>query len=139
MQNMKNQVLVLLGLLVSVLIVIGCAHTPNGVDIRKEVAGWTEDFAALALVAKPEYRPAMEAAVRALDGAEQSGGINLGAITAALLQVDALQSKDSRLGIIGGRLILRRALGNVELETPEAVNNAGLGIRDGLKAALGGP
>jgi hypothetical protein len=60
----------------------------------------------------------------------------LGAISAALGKLDAFQSKDSRLGLIGGRLILRRTIGNMELETPETIRNAGLGLRDGLKAAL---
>jgi hypothetical protein len=92
----------------------------------------------LILIAKPEYRVPMEAAVKYLDAAEGAGSIDLGAISAALGKLDAFQSKDSRLGLIGGRLILRRTIGNMELETPETIRNAGLGLRDGLKAALGG-
>ena len=134
---MRNKIIQYLVLL-PVIALIGCVSAPTGDKVRTEIGSWTEDFAALALVAKPEYRPAMEAAVRALDSAEGAGGINLSAITSALGQVDALQSRDSKLGIIGGRLILRRALGNVKLDTPQLLNSAGLGLRDGLKAALGG-
>jgi len=132
---MKNQITALIGL-VACMFIVGCASTPGGPNVRQEVALWAEDSAVIALIAKPEYRPAMEAAVRSLDSAEQTGGININTITSALTQVDGLQSKDSKLAIFGGRLILRRALGNLQLETPEALNDAGLGLRDGLKAAL---
>jgi hypothetical protein len=122
--------------IVAVACLLGCATGPNGTNIRSEVAVWAEDIAVLTLIARPEYRPAIEAAVRALDGAEQAEGINLNTITSALLQTDALQSTDSKLAVIGGRLIFRRALGNATLETPESLNLAGLGLRDGLKSAL---
>ena len=105
-------------------------------DVRREVASWSGDILAVVLVAKPEYRPAAEAAVAYIDAAEASGGIDLGIITGALAKVPALQSKDSKLGVIGGRLILNRALGNVSLDTPETIQSAGLGLRDGLKTAL---
>lgn len=126
-------------LLLSVLqFVTGCASTKNSqIDVRKEVADWTGDIGALVLVAKPEYRVPMKAAVAYLDAAESAGSIDLNAISIALSKVESLQSKDSKLGIIGGRLILRRTLGNVQLETPEVIKNAGLGLRDGLKIALG--
>lgn len=137
----KLEVLGLIGLIGFTL--AGCATAPDGdtnAKIRREVALWSEDIASLALIAKPEYRPAIEAAVRALDAAETSEGISLNSITAALGQVDSLQSKDSKLALIGGRLLLRRAFGsNLTLETPELINAAGLGLRDGLKAALAVP
>ncbi len=125
-----------LGLCVLALALASCANRPDETSIRQEVSSWTYDIAELTLVAKPEYRTHMEAAVRMLDSAEGSGGINLNTITAAFSRSSALQSTDSKLAVIGGRLILRRALGNVTLETPESINEAGLGLRDGLKAAL---
>jgi hypothetical protein len=118
----------------------GCvtSKTTDGqADIRKEVALWTQDIGELVLIAKPEYRKPMEAAVLYLDAAESAGSIDLGVITGALSKLDAFQSRDSKLGLVGGRLILRRAVGNLELETPDTIKSAGLGFRDGLKAALG--
>jgi hypothetical protein len=113
------------------------SKTESGkLDVRAEVAALATEAGALVLVAKPEYRPAVEAAVTYLDAAETAGSIDLGVISGALSKVESLKSKDSRLGIIGGRLILKRALGNVELSAPETIKNAGLGLRDGLKAAL---
>jgi len=119
------------------LLLFGCASTPKGSpDVRKEVSEWAYDIGSLVLVAKPEYRIPMAAAVTYLDAAENAGSIDLGVISAALAKIESLQSKDSKLGIIGGRLILRRALGDVDIQTPELMKNAGLGLRDGLKQAL---
>lgn len=121
------------------LLLLGCASTKTGqsIDVRKEVSEWSYDIGSLVLVAKPEYRVPMAAAVAYLDAAESAGSIDLGVISGALAKIESLQSKDSKLGIIGGRLILRRALGDVDIQTPELMKNAGLGLRDGLKQALG--
>lgn len=136
---MKNALL----LITMLALLCACSTTDTGSDpnarIRTEVAGWTADFATFALIAKPEYRPALEGALRALDSAEGAGGINLDSITAALFHVEGLQSTDSKLALIGGRLILRRAFGGITLETPDAISAAGLGLRDGLKTALAVP
>jgi hypothetical protein len=121
------------------LLLFGCASTKTGssIDVRKEVSEWSYDIGSLVLVAKPEYRVPMAAAVAYLDAAENAGSIDLGVISGALAKIESLQSKDSKLGIIGGRLILRRALGDIDIQTPELMKNAGLGLRDGLKQALG--
>ena len=132
-----THLLICLSALLAMALLTSCANTGEPLNIRQEVALWTQDITELTLIAKPEYRPVMESAVNALTAAEGSGGIDLNAITAALSRASALQSTDSKLGLIGGRLILRRALGNVQLETPDSINQAGLGLRDGLKAALG--
>lgn len=132
--------LAILGLCAGLL--AGCGTLPPGEDanarVRREVAGWSEDIVALILVAEPKYRPVIEQAVGALDtGLVGDGSLNLSEITSALGRLEQLQSKDSKLALIGGRLVVRRAFGNVELQTPDAIHAAGLGLRDGLKAALG--
>lgn len=118
----------------------GCVTSKQagGLNVRAEAAGWTADVSALVLAIKPEYKVPMQAVVTYLDAAEGAGSLDLGAISLALSKLPFLQSRDSKIGLIGSRLILRRSVGDLELQTPDTIRDVGLGIRDGLKVAMAG-
>ena len=118
-------------------LLFGCTTIPTGSNVRAEVAGWVEDTSVILLLVKPEHRIFFGATYKFLEEAESSDGkITLDTVTSVLSQVEIFQSVDSKIALAGGRLILRRTFGNVALETPDVINNVGLGIKDGLKAAL---
>lgn len=139
MRNKIVQYLVLLPVL-GLAGLAGCASGPEGStpDIRQEVAWWADLGGTAALIENPKNEVAIRAAVAYLDAAEANGGtFTVSTLREVLARFRELQSKDSKLAILGGTAVLRRYAGSIDLQSPDLLRAAGLGLRDGLKAALG--
>lgn len=116
----------------------GCAGLPKGTTVRSEVAYWAQLGGDAALIENPKNAVAIQGAVAYLDAAEANGGtFTVSTLREVVGRFKELQSKDAKLAILGGTAVIRRYFRTVELQTPELLREAALGLRDGLKAALG--
>jgi hypothetical protein len=131
-----KQLLLGFALLLGLQLLTGCVSPEKAVDVRKFTEGATSDLAYGMLLYKPESRVAMETMVKYLDSAEASGSIDIGIISTVFENLPFMKSRDSKLGIFGGRVLLRRFTGDVNVDTPEGIKAVALGIRDGLNREL---
>jgi hypothetical protein len=131
-----KQLLIGFALLLTAQLFLGCVSAQKGEDIRKVTTGITADMAYGMLLYKPESRVAMETMVKYLDAAESTGSVDIGTISTVMENLPFLKSRDSRIGIFGARVLLRRLTGDINVDTPEGIRSVAMGIRDGLRAEL---
>lgn len=90
------------------------------------------------LAAHPEYRPAFERAVTALDALLASDKIEPLSFRLILQQlpVKELQSPEARLAITTATILFQRYGSSIPIDQSTHVATAAIAVRDGLRAAL---
>lgn len=126
----------------SLLFSSGCASF-KGQDPKQELAFWANVAATVgtqeALVAHPEYKPAFEQALAALDALVTANSVDIVAFRNVLnsLPVKELKSKEARIAINIATIAFSRYGQNVGLDQENYVAIALRAVRDGIRSGLG--
>lgn len=118
-------------------LLLACKSTSGTkIDIRGETAFFAELAAATVIAGDATKRPAVVAIAKEVTRAIEHKTFDVTLMTALVSRMKELQSEDSKVAIIAGKVLLKRYGGNLAIERPQQVELFMLGLQDGLNSAL---